>query len=523
MKKLFTLVILSVIGITQIYSQCFQCDSITKAFTIGTQNVATGDNSFAGGFRTLTSGENSFVFGDNSRVTESGGIAFGNTVKSSAANSIVFGQYVTGNAANSITFGAASSSSQLINSKPNSIMFGVTEIPSLTIVKPFGADVGYLGIGTATPAEMLHITGNILSEGDLTVKDKITLTPDYTDSTFWKIERDKNGLNFLHTEQITKPEDSAAMKGGIGGTWIPFNRLFINNNGSVGIGTTTPSAKLDVNGSANITNTLTASALSAQSADIADALTAKELRAQSADIAGTLTADELNAQNATISRALSASTATITNLTANALEAQNANIINNLGIRCSNPLAHIQIGGIWTFFTGSNDESDKIIGRNTIWNGINNVRMTEGIASRIYFSGSGNIVFQTAATGAANSVIDGYWKTLCLKNNGDVGIGTSDPGAKLDVIGTIRAHQVKICLNQGCDYVFEDGYNLMNLKDLERFIKTHKHLPDVAPAAEMEAEGINLGEMSTTLLQKIEELTLYILDLQKQIDELKTK
>ena len=378
---------------------------------------------------------------------------------------------------------------------------------------------GNLGIGTATPAEMLHITGNILSEGDLTVKDKITLTQNYEDCANWEIVRDKNGLNFVQNTS-SQSNDSLSTRG-FPSPCYSNNRLFINNTGFIGVGTTTPSARLDVKGNlkaalADIAGTLTASALSAKSANIGGAL-----RAESADIDGTLTAEELNAQNATINRELNASNATITNLTANALEAQSANITGNFGVGCSNPpLTKMQIGNIWTFHDGPND---KIIGRNTYYNGSSNIRITSGIASRIYFNVDGDIVLQTAPTGAANSVIDGYWKTLCLKNDGNLGIGTSNPGAKLDVIGTIRAEEVKVCLNQGCDYVFEDDYELMNLNDLHSFIKTNKHLPDVAPAAEMEAEGINLSEMNALLLRKVEELTLYILQMEQRVSELESQ
>ena len=104
---------------------------------------------------------------------------------------------------------------------------------------------------------------------------------------------------------------------------------------------------------------------------------------------------------------------------------------------------------------------------------------------------------------------------------GNLGIGVN-PTTKLDVKGTIRAEEVKVCLSQGCDFVFNEDYELMSLNDLNSFIKTNKHLPNVAPAAKMEAEGINLSEMNATLLQKVEELTLYVLDLQKQINALKS-
>jgi hypothetical protein len=73
------------------------------------------------------------------------------------------------------------------------------------------------------------------------------------------------------------------------------------------------------------------------------------------------------------------------------------------------------------------------------------------------------------------------------------------------------------------DFVFGDGYNLMNLYELEQYINTNQHLPNVPAAGEVSANGIDLGEMNAILLQKVEELTLHIIELQKQIDELKAR
>ncbi len=105
--------------------------------------------------------------------------------------------------------------------------------------------------------------------------------------------------------------------------------------------------------------------------------------------------------------------------------------------------------------------------------------------------------------------------SLYLTSNGNVGIGLN-PGTKLDVAGVVRAHEVKVCLNQGCDFVFEEDYDLMSISETAEFIKTNKHLPHVAPAREMESDGINVSEMSALLLRKIEELTLYVIELEKK-------
>jgi len=130
------------------------------------------------------------------------------------------------------------------------------------------------------------------------------------------------------------------------------------------------------------------------------------------------------------------------------------------------------------------------------------------------------LAFYTNPTGLNVGTTDLY-ERMRIAPDGNVGIGTTNPTEKLDVIGKIRAEEVKVCLNQGCDFVFDKDYKLMPLQDLSTFITENKHLPEVAPATVMESEGINLSEMNAKLLQKVEELTLYIIDLQKQIDELK--
>lgn len=72
----------------------------------------------------------------------------------------------------------------------------------------------------------------------------------------------------------------------------------------------------------------------------------------------------------------------------------------------------------------------------------------------------------------------------------------------------------------GCDFVFEPDYKLLSIPALADYIKMNKHLPDVQPASEMETNGINVAEMQSKLLQKVEEQTLYIIDLNKRMEKL---
>jgi hypothetical protein len=102
---------------------------------------------------------------------------------------------------------------------------------------------------------------------------------------------------------------------------------------------------------------------------------------------------------------------------------------------------------------------------------------------------------------------------------GNVGIGTSTPGNyKLNVSGKIRANEV-VVNTTGADFVFDRDYKLPGLSDVDSFIKKNKHLPGIASAAEMKENGMNVSEAQTRLLQKVEELTLYIIQQDKKLSE----
>lgn len=109
---------------------------------------------------------------------------------------------------------------------------------------------------------------------------------------------------------------------------------------------------------------------------------------------------------------------------------------------------------------------------------------------------------------------------MLIDLNGNVGIGTVNPNYKLDVLGTIRSREVKVDMN-GADFVFEQDYKLMPLNELEKYLQKEKHLPEIATAKEMETNGTDLGALNSKLLQKVEELTLYVIQLNKEIKELK--
>jgi hypothetical protein len=101
--------------------------------------------------------------------------------------------------------------------------------------------------------------------------------------------------------------------------------------------------------------------------------------------------------------------------------------------------------------------------------------------------------------------------------NGNVGIGTATPTEKLSVNGNVRAREIKVENSNWPDYVFESGYDLPRLKDLKSYIEQNKHLPDIPSADQVKIEGLSLGEMNAQLLKKIEELTLYLLQKDQEL------
>ncbi|RXG11377.1 hypothetical protein DSM03_11714 [Leeuwenhoekiella aestuarii] len=128
--------------------------------------------------------------------------------------------------------------------------------------------------------------------------------------------------------------------------------------------------------------------------------------------------------------------------------------------------------------------------------------------------------------GSNNSHINN--SKIVFTSTGRVGIGTLLPDSKLAVNGTIHSKEVKVDLNSWPDYVFKSDYNLPSLQDVKQFILNNGHLKDIPNELEVEKEGVLLGKMNAKLLQKIEELTLYLIaqneeliSLKKEVVELK--
>jgi hypothetical protein len=135
--------------------------------------------------------------------------------------------------------------------------------------------------------------------------------------------------------------------------------------------------------------------------------------------------------------------------------------------------------------------------------------------------------FKVRDIGAANYV------PFIIKGDGKVGIGSVNPDEKLTVNGSIHAKEVRIDTSIPADYVFQKYYTgtstlkadyvMPTLEEVAQYTKENNHLPNIPSAEQMQKEGVKLGEMNNLLLQKIEELTLYVIEQQKKLKELEAK
>jgi hypothetical protein len=175
---------------------------------------------------------------------------------------------------------------------------------------------------------------------------------------------------------------------------------------------------------------------------------------------------------------------------------------NGVGIGTSNPQAGLHVSGMHIAVTAPDMSTFLYFLNNQIiaWNSAD--------VNGIMFGSTTNLS------------MNGYVEKIRFTNDGCIAINTTvSNGYKLNVNGNARANQITVNTT-GADYVFDSTYHLPTLTEVKAYVEKNHHLEGIAPAAEMAEKGVNLGENQTQMLRKIEELTLYVIDLNKKQEAL---
>ena len=183
-----------------------------------------------------------------------------------------------------------------------------------------------------------------------------------------------------------------------------------------------------------------------------------------------------------------------------------------VGVSTTNPKSLLAVGGSspnsGTAIYGQSGSAHGVHGYSTYSTGI-------GVYAQSN-QASGYALFAVNSGGGWTGYLNGK-----VFISGNLGVGVTNPTSKLAVNGTISAKEIKVEATPA-DFVFYQDYALRPLAEVEKFIQEKKHLPGIPSAAEQkQAGGVKLGEMQGRLLQKLEELTLYVISQQKEIEQIK--
>jgi len=178
----------------------------------------------------------------------------------------------------------------------------------------------------------------------------------------------------------------------------------------------------------------------------------------------------------------------------------------------------------------ANGGASTIIGNNvvagTAENSIKKTISVYDVGSFVCLNYYNGITFHTGVTGELN--VDkpvSNSEKMRITQTGNLLIGKAsqnNPAYILDVNGKARANEI-VVNTSGADFVFEKDYKLPTLSEVEAFIKEKKHLPEIPTASEMAENGVSLGELNIKLLQKVEELTLHLIEKDKALKQEQAK
>ncbi len=284
--------------------------------------------------------------------------------------------------------------------------------------------------------------------------------------------------------------------------------FFPSSGGNVGIGTTSPREKLDINGymilGSQTNNIVKSSYIIGSQFNNVDEPEGYYLIGGWADADNNVVSIGGSSSGYNASNLIRFYTASNTS-SKTGTERMRITKDGNIGIGTTNPSEKLEVAG-GVKITGKN-QTNSISG----FANVLQLNAAYGHAAITYNSGQpGELMFGFHNNG------NFYWGCVANSNypmylNGSTG--------DLGITGKLTSDEVEVKLGGWPDFVFAPTYKLPTLKEVENYINENNHLPDVPSEKEVIENGINLGEMDATLLQKIEELTLYTIEQQKQLEQ----
>lgn len=363
----------------------------------------------------------------------------------------------------------------------------------------YSAVNGRVGIGTDVPNDKLDVEGNIRLTGTSRILRFETMAGGTGTGNFVS-NKYAPGIHFIRAEGnlLGKMEyvDTADyhnfLRFHTGST--PSNDLTITTGHLIGIGTSDPNAKLQVHG--GLGEQIRVWAFENPIIQFADGFSqAKKGFIQLSGDNFRMGTNSGNSYGKFIIRN-------------NGADRVFVDATGKVGINEDNPSAHLHVTGR-TYLNNMNNEALAIDGTNPF------IQFYQSGVSKSFIQQTGATLFMGVNGG--NLRLDANQVAI----GADLNTAT---GYKLAVSGKVICEELKVELKGNWpDYVFANNYNLKPLHEVEDFISRNKHLPNIPSAKEVEANGIEVGDMQKRLLEKIEELTLYIIELKKEVDDLKNK
>lgn len=466
------------------YSTAFGHNNIAsglRSLAFGYNNEAAGSFSLVGGSSSLTSSaaHYSLAYGLEARANGWGAFAMGHNVEANDNSSFVFG---TGTIVDEIV------QDPLVNDIPSSFLVGFNSNPSLFVKE------NMVGIAMTNPQQALDVNGAI----------RLGTTSTSTQGSIRWSGADFEGYTAMGWKSLTSTAG-----------WMINGNNGYYDAGSVGIGTNSPTTKLDVNQTGGASGSAAALRLRAGNNaayygnnQILFSHNGSALYSHAIKTRHGAGGSAGNAIDFYLWKYGVDGTSTVGTQHVMTLEGTG-----HVGIGTTTPDAGstLDVRGYGRF-----GDADKYI-RMGYDGGMNHIDSHGDDLVINYYTPNSRLDIHSKTVFSTTAPIVS-WSKLSIGIDDDV----KTAGYSLAVAGKIVAEEVDVKLQSNWpDYVFENKYHLMSIEDLDAYIQANKHLPGIKSAEEMDQNGsVPLGEMTGQLLQKIEELTLYIIEQNKRIENL---